>query len=93
MGSTILIVVIVAVACAGFAVVGAILGSRMEEKRLGAGAVESDMRGGLSASVLGAWLGIVPFLIFVAILIGIVVTNPAHREDPSGTGSSTAAGH
>ncbi len=85
----ILIVVGLIVSCTAFAMLGARLGARMEEKHFGAGYVETNMREGMSASVLGALLGIVPFLLFLAVLVATIVTNPTHHDD--GTSGSPAA--
>jgi amino acid transporter len=93
MGTFVLIAIIVVVACTGFAVLGAVIGARMEEKNLGAGSVEAEMRGGMSASVLGGLLGIIPFLIFIVILIATVITNPARPEDHSSSSAPSSAGH
>jgi hypothetical protein len=85
----ILIVVGLIVSCTVFAMLGARVGARMEEKQFGAGTVEASMREGMSASVLGALLGIIPFLLFLVALVVTIITNPLHHDD--GTGGSQAA--
>lgn len=93
--ATILITFLIVITlCTGFAVVGAILGGRMEEKNLGAGNVETDMRSGMSASVLGGMLGILPFLVFViALLITDATTDngPSVQEEAAASTAAAAA--
>lgn len=80
------------VACSGFALIGARIGAQMEAKKLGAGITEEQMKGGMTASGLGGLLGIIPFLVFVAILVVMVITSPAeHPAD--GSAPAAAAGH
>lgn len=87
-----LIILVVIVLCSAFAYGGTVLGARYEESARGAGIVESDMRTGLSASGVGAMIGIIPFLVFIGILVFFVVTSPAHHDDGTG-GSTTSAEH
>lgn len=89
----ILIVVGLIVSCSLFAVLGSRIGAKMEDKNLGAGTVETSMNSGLDASTLGGFLGIVPFLIFVVVLVATVMTNPAHHDDAASGGSAESAGH
>lgn len=89
-----IVLVIVIVAAAGLAFAGARIGSNMEAPNLGAGTTEQEMRSALSPSVLGALLGILPFLIFVIVLIYTAVTlPPEHVDDGSGSSSSAPAAH
>lgn len=81
------------VACTAFAVLGAHLGARMEQKHLGAGTVETEMRAGLSPNVLGALLGVIPFLIFVVVLLVTDATTdhgPSVREEAAASRSAAA---
>lgn len=89
----ILIVVGLIVSCTAFAMLGARLGARMEEKHFGAGSVEASMREGMGASVLGALLGIIPFLIFLVALVVTIITNPVHHDDGTGGGATTSSSH
>lgn len=87
--ATILITFLIVITlCTGFAVLGAVLGGRMEEKNLGAGNVETEMRKGMTASVLGGILGILPFLVFVVILF---VTDATTDHGPSVEEEAAAA--
>ncbi|GAB4199366.1 MAG: hypothetical protein OHK0013_09420 [Sandaracinaceae bacterium] len=86
------IMVGVFVACAAFAMIGVRIGAQIEAKKLGAGITEEQMKGGWTASGLGGVLGTIPFLIFVAILIVMVVTAPPRPGDEA-TGSAPAAAH
>ena len=69
MGVILLIVLGVVILAAGLAYVGQRVGAQMEEPHLGAGTTEQHMRTALSPSVLGALLGILPFLVFTIVLI------------------------
>lgn len=69
MGVILLIFLGVVVVAAGLAYVGQRVGAQMEEPHLGAGTTEQHMRTALSPSVLGALLGILPFLVFTIVLI------------------------
>lgn len=90
----ILTFLIVITLCTVFAVVGAIVGGRMEAKNIGAGLVESDMRAGMSASVLGGLLGITPFLIFIIVLLVTDITTdhgPSVQEEARASTAAAAA--
>lgn len=89
----VLIVLGLIVACTVFALIGARLGARMEEKNLGAGTVETSMREGMSANVLGGLLGIVPFLLFLVALVVTVITNPVQHDDGTGSSESAESSH
>lgn len=65
----ILIILGVLVACAGLAFVGARVGAQREAPNLAAGMTEQSLRGGLTPSVMGGLLGVIPFIIFVVILV------------------------
>jgi hypothetical protein len=92
MGVILIIVLVVIVATVGLAYLGQRIGSNMEAPNLGAGTTEQSMRSALSPSVFGALLGIIPFMLFVVVLIWTAVHLPA--EHPAGeSGSSTAASH
>jgi hypothetical protein len=65
----ILIILGVLACCAGLAVVGANMGAKNEAPTLAAGMTEQSLRGGMSPSVLGGLLGVIPFIIFVVVLI------------------------
>ena len=81
----------VAAACSLFAFIGVRIGAQMEAKKLGAGITEEQMKGGFTASGLGGLLGIIPFLVFVAILVIMVMTAPPmHPEDAAGGGAAAA---
>jgi hypothetical protein len=69
MGVILLIVLGVVVLTVLLAFVGQRVGAQMEEPHLGAGTTEQHMRTALSPSVLGALLGILPFLVFTIVLI------------------------
>lgn len=88
----IIIVLVVIAATVGLAFVGQRMGANMEAPNLGAGTTEQEMRSALSPSVLGALLGILPFLIFVIVLIYTAVTLPVeHPAD--GSGAPAAESH
>lgn len=88
----VIIVLVVIAATAGLAFLGQRIGANMEAPNLGAGTTEQEMRSALSPSVLGALLGILPFLIFVIVLIYTAVTLPAeHHDDGSGGGTEAAS--
>lgn len=90
----VLIVLGLIVLCTVFAIIGARIGAQMEEKNSGAGTVESSMREGMSANVLGGLVGIVPFLVFIIALVITVITNPAHPDEHGdGSGSSAESSH
>lgn len=93
MGIFVIIVISLIAACSLFAFIGSRIGARIEEKNLGAGNVETSINEGMSASVLGGMLGIVPFLAFIVVLVVIIVTNPAHPEEHGGGGESAEASH
>lgn len=77
---------------AGFAVLGARLGSQMEARSLGAGITEESIKSGMTANFLGAMLGMIPFMIFVIVLIVMVITAPAEHVEGA-PGSTPAAAH
>ena len=81
------IIVIVILATAGLAFVGQRIGANMEAPNLGAGTTEQEMRSALSPSVLGALLGIVPFLLFIVVLIWMAMHVP-HEAPADGSGGS-----
>lgn len=88
----VIIVLVIIAATVGLAYWGQRMGAKMEAPNLGAGMTEQEMRSALSPSVLGALLGILPFLIFVIVLIYTAVTLPVeHPDDGSGGGSSTSS--
>lgn len=87
------IMVGVFVACALFAMIGVRIGAQMEAKKLGAGITEEQMKGGWTASGLGGLLGVIPFLVFVAVLIVMVITAPPRPGDEAAGGAPAAAGH
>ncbi|UJR87115.1 hypothetical protein [Sandaracinus amylolyticus] len=89
----ILIVLGLIVSCTGFALIGSRIGSKIEEKNFGSGTVETSINEGMSASVLGGMLGIVPFLLFVVALVVLVITNPAHPEEHGSSSESSEAAH
>ncbi len=79
--------------CAVFAFAGAQIGAKMENKNLGAGIIEESMKSSLlSASWLGMFLGVVPFLVFVTILIVMALSMGHERSasDAAAQGSSAA---
>lgn len=88
-----LIIILVVIAlCSAFAYAGTLYGARLEEKARGAGIIESDMRTSFSASGIGALAGIIPFLVFLGILVFYVVTAPPLHDDVA-SGETTAAHH
>lgn len=93
--ATILITfLIVIVLCTAFAVAGAILGGRIEEKNLGAGTVETDIRSGVTASTLGGLLGVIPLLVFIAVLFATDVSTdhgPSVEEEAAASTAAAAA--
>jgi len=87
----IIIVLVVILATGGLAFLGQRIGANMEAPNLGAGTTEQEMRSALSPSVLGALLGIIPFLLFVVALIYTALTlPPEHHDDGSGGSASSA---
>jgi hypothetical protein len=52
--------------------------AQKEAPNLSSGYVEQDLRGGMSPSVMGALVGVLPFLVFVVVLV--VMAMDAHRE-------------
>lgn len=84
------IIAIVIVAMFGLAFVGQRMGANMEAPNLGAGTTEQEMRSALSPSVLGALLGIIPFLLFVAVLIW-TATHLPHEAPSDGSAPAPAA--
>lgn len=93
--ATILITFLVVIAlCAAFAVIGAILGGRIEQKNLGAGTVETDIRSGLTSNVLGGLLGIIPLLVFIIALFATDVSTdhgPSVQEEAAASTAAAAA--
>jgi len=78
----------------GFAVLGARIGAQMEARSLGAGITEQSIKLGLTANLLGALLGMIPFVIFVIVLIAMVITAPAaHVEGGAPASAPAAAAH
>jgi hypothetical protein len=69
MGVILLIVLGIVLLTVALAYVGQRVGAQMEQPHLGAGTTEQHMRTALSPSVLGALLGILPFLVFTIVLI------------------------
>lgn len=89
----ILIVIALIVSCTLFAMLGSRIGAKMEEKTFGSGTVEASINSGLEASTLGAFLGIIPVLVFVIVLVGTVMTSPGHTDAHGAGGSEAAAAH
>lgn len=89
----ILICIGLIVSCTLFAMLGSRIGAKMEEKNFGAGTVEASMNSGLDASTLGGFLGIIPFLLFVIVLVATVMTSPGHSADHASGGAAESAGH
>jgi len=87
----VIIILVVILATGGLAFLGQRIGANMEAPNLGAGTTEQEMRSALSPSVLGALLGIVPFMLFVIALVYTAVTlppeHPADGSDPSASSS------
>ena len=75
----------------GFAILGARIGSQMEARSLGAGITEQSIKLGLTSNLLGALLGMIPFLIFVAVLIVMVINSPAEHVEGSTPPAASAA--
>ncbi len=73
MGVILLILLGIVVLTVALAYVGQRIGANMEEPHLGAGTTEQHMRTALSPSVLGALLGILPFLVFTIVLIYMAI--------------------
>ena len=65
----VLIILGVLATCAALAFVGARIGAKNEAPNLAAGMTEQSLRGGLTPSVMGGLLGVIPFVIFVVILV------------------------
>ncbi len=86
----VIIVLVVIAATVGLAFFGQRIGANMEAPNLGAGTTEQEMRSALSPSVLGALLGILPFMIFVIALVWTAVHLPVEHVD-DGSGSSASA--
>jgi hypothetical protein len=93
MGVLIVIVLVVVAATFGMAFLGQRIGANMEAPNLGAGTTEQEMRSALSPSVLGALLGIIPFMLFVIVLVWTAVHLPPEHAADSGGGASTSAPH
>ncbi len=93
MGVILIIVLVVIVATVGLAFLGQRIGANMEAPNLGAGTTEQEMRSALSPSVLGALLGIIPFMLFVIILVWTAVHLPREHTDDGSGGSSASAPH
>lgn len=74
----VLIIVGVFVLCGALAFGVQRFAAQKEEPNLAAGLVEQDLRGGMSPSVMGALVGVIPFLAFVIVLI--VMAMDAHAE-------------
>ncbi len=85
-----IIVIVVILATAGLAFLGQRIGANMEAPNLGAGTTEQEMRSALSPSVLGAMLGIVPFLVFITVLIWMAVHIPPEVHEGEGGSASSA---
>jgi len=77
-----------------FAFVGQRVGARMEEPNLAAGEIEQNMKRKISPSVLGGLIGIIPFAVFIILLVVEAMTNdftpagPAHGSSSSSESSS-----
>ena len=80
-----IIVLVVILATGGLAFLGQRIGANMEAPNLGAGTTEQEMRSALSPSVLGALLGILPFMIFVAVMIWMATHLPPDTTHTEGT--------
>lgn len=65
----VLLILGVFVACGALGFLGMRIAAGREEPNLAAGTVEQDLRGGLSPSVLGGLLGVIPFIVFVIVLV------------------------
>jgi hypothetical protein len=65
----VLLILGVFVACAALGFLGMRIAANREEPNLAAGSVEQDLRAGMSPSVLGGLLGVIPFLAFVIVLV------------------------
>ena len=78
---------------AGFAVLGARIGAQMEARSLGAGITEQSIKLGLTSNLLGALLGMIPFMIFVIVLIVMVITSPTVHPEGGASAPSAAAAH
>jgi hypothetical protein len=78
---------------AGFSVLGARIGSQMEARSIGAGTTELSIKSGMTANLLGAILGMIPFMIFVIVLIVMVITSPAEHVEGAPGGAPAAAAH
>ena len=89
----VVIVLVVILATFGLAFLGQRIGANMEAPNLGAGTTEQEMRGALSPSVLGALLGILPFLVFIIVLVWTAVHLPPEHAAESGGGSTAEAAH
>lgn len=89
--AVLLILLGVVAATIGLAYLGQRIGANMEAPNLGAGTTEQSMRSALSPSVFGAMLGILPFLIFVIVLIYTAMTLPAEHPASEGGGSAAAS--
>ena len=79
----ILIIIAVLVACTGLALFGARMGAQKEAPNLAAGMTEQSLRGGLTPSVLGGLLGVIPFVAFVVVLVVMAIQagEEADRRD------------
>ena len=93
MGVAILILFGVIAVSAGLAFFGQRVGARMEEPLLGAGNTEQQMRSALTPSVLGALLGILPFIVFVIVLIWMATHIPPEHHDDGSGGDSSSSSH
>lgn len=74
----VLLILGVFLACGALGFVGMRIAAGREEPNLAAGSVEQDLRSGISPSVLGGLLGVIPFLAFVIVLV--VMAMGAHEE-------------
>ncbi len=76
---------------AGFAILGARIGAQMEARSVGAGITEESIKLGLTSNLLGALLGMIPFMIFVIVLIVLVITSPPEHVEGGAPASAPAA--
>lgn len=74
-----------------FAFVGQRVGAKMEEPTLAAGEIERSMRKKIGPSVLGGLIGIVPFVVFVLILVVEAMTNDFEPAGPGHGATTTEA--
>jgi hypothetical protein len=86
----VIVILVVILATGGLAFLGQRIGANMEAPNLGAGTTEQEMRSALSPSVLGALLGILPFMIFVCVMIWMATHLPPDTTHTEGTDPSAA---